>query len=306
MKKYIFILFFITLAFVSITKAQGFLFSNDLRLGSSGFDVVQLQTWLIANGYDILAISSKTATKGYFGPQTRAAVVAYQRTIGLPPYGFFGPLTRARLNGNWHNPIQHSILPTTLSVAIVGQSYNQELTVDGKGADIRLKSGKLPPGLILATAISDCAAPPPGSNSLCGTFVSTSISGTPTTQGIFTFTVMSDPSTERTYTMIVNSLTNRPPVISGIDAPTTLSINQSGTWTIHATDPENGTLNYSVDWGDTYTVERGYNASPNSPQFIQSTGFTHSYSNKGIYTITFTVMDSTGLTAKTTTTINVQ
>ena len=61
--------------------------------------LVALQTWLIANGYSIPSVSSGAAAKGYFGAQTKAAVKAYQLAAGLPSTGYFGPLTRGKLNG---------------------------------------------------------------------------------------------------------------------------------------------------------------------------------------------------------------
>ena len=93
---------------------------------------------------------------------------------------------------------------------------------------------------------------------------------------------------------------NLPPVISGLTAPTTLSVNQTGTWTINASDPQNGSLSYSVNWGDTVVTP---NAATSN--FVQTTTFTHSYASAGIYTVTFTVTDSAGLTAQTTSTINI-
>jgi len=87
------------LALASVAMAAGYQFSTNLTVGSTGADVVALQTWLIANGYDIPAISSGAATKGYFGSQTQSAVEAYQTAQGLPSTGFVGPLTRGKLNG---------------------------------------------------------------------------------------------------------------------------------------------------------------------------------------------------------------
>ena len=54
------------LAFASMVSAQGYMFSTNLTVGSTGPDVVALQTWLIANGYSIPSIASGAAAKGYF------------------------------------------------------------------------------------------------------------------------------------------------------------------------------------------------------------------------------------------------
>ncbi|MBI4133186.1 peptidoglycan-binding protein, partial [Candidatus Uhrbacteria bacterium] len=43
---------------------------------------------------------------------------------------------------------------------------------------------------------------------------------------------------------------NQPPTINSFSGPTYLAVSENGTWRIEASDPENGTLSYSVDWGD--------------------------------------------------------
>lgn len=100
---------------------------------------------------------------------------------------------------------------------------------------------------------------------------------------------------------------NKPPVISGFSGPTTLAINTTGTWTINASDPENGQLSYQVSWGDErtpYTYPQGVAMSA-APVFVQNTTFTHSYANAGNYTMTILVQDSSGQSAKTSTTVKV-
>ncbi len=74
-------------------------FTRNLTVGSTGADVSELQAWLISKGYAIPAISSGAAKAGYFGTQTKSAVAAYQKSVGLPSYGFFGPLTIAKVTG---------------------------------------------------------------------------------------------------------------------------------------------------------------------------------------------------------------
>lgn len=88
------------LALVMVAGAQGYTFNTNLTVGSTGADVVALQTWLLANGYTIPALSSGAAAKGYFGSQTKAAVAAMQVAKGIanPGTGFVGPLTRGFLN----------------------------------------------------------------------------------------------------------------------------------------------------------------------------------------------------------------
>ena len=67
--------------------------TENLALGSSGAEVTLCQQRLIAAGFAI-----PTGATGYFGPQTRTAVIAYQKAHGIVQTGVVGTLTRAALN----------------------------------------------------------------------------------------------------------------------------------------------------------------------------------------------------------------
>ncbi len=95
MKKYI-IVAFIFLTILSVPRAQAAI-PPDLSVGSTGSSVENLQTLLINRKFHIPAIESSFVQKGYFGSQTKNALAAYQRSVNLPAFGFFGPLTRAQL-----------------------------------------------------------------------------------------------------------------------------------------------------------------------------------------------------------------
>ena len=97
------------------------------------------------------------------------------------------------------------------------------------------------------------------------------------------------------------------PVISGGTFPTTLGVGQTGTWTVNASDPLNGSLSYSVNWGDAYSCPAGYTCVATTPNVIaqQTSTFTHSYANAGTYKVAFTVTNSSGLSAQTTATVQV-
>lgn len=99
-----------------------------------------------------------------------------------------------------------------------------------------------------------------------------------------------------------SSTTNKPPTISGFSGPTTLSVNQTGTWTIQASDPENGQLSYSIRWGDEVNV---YPIAAMSAEraFTQTTSFTHSYAKAGTYTVSIVVQDPHGKTAEAKSTV---
>ncbi len=70
-------------------------FTRDLTIGVQGSDVTCLQQALIKNGYAIPA-----GDTGYFGDETRAAVSAWQKAVGVTPtLGYFGPLSRRKWSG---------------------------------------------------------------------------------------------------------------------------------------------------------------------------------------------------------------
>lgn len=64
-----------------------FQFKNNLWFGLTSEEVRQLQIRL-----------NVSPTTGFFGVKTLAAVIQYQRSNGITPTGFLGPITRAKLN----------------------------------------------------------------------------------------------------------------------------------------------------------------------------------------------------------------
>lgn len=77
------------------SSSAGTTFTMDLTLGSTGSEVTALQNFLISKGHSIAA-----GATGYFGAQTQAALAAFQAANGISPAaGYFGPVTRAKVNG---------------------------------------------------------------------------------------------------------------------------------------------------------------------------------------------------------------
>jgi peptidoglycan hydrolase-like protein with peptidoglycan-binding domain len=73
------------------TTTASVTFTRNLTVGSKGADVTALQNWLIGKGFSIPA-----GATGVFGPQTKAALAAYQAANSISPAaGYFGPITRA-------------------------------------------------------------------------------------------------------------------------------------------------------------------------------------------------------------------
>ena len=67
---------------------------STVRRGSTGEDVVYVQTRLIELGYDL----SPYGADGKFGAKTEEAVKAFQRANGLEPDGIVGKRTYAALD----------------------------------------------------------------------------------------------------------------------------------------------------------------------------------------------------------------
>jgi hypothetical protein len=105
------------------------------------------------------------------------------------------------------------------------------------------------------------------------------------------------------YTPSSTSTTTSSPTISGVSGPQTLKVNQTGTWTVNASDSNNGNLSYSVNWGDEPSLLCGMTScatNTNQPYSLQqSSTFTHSYALAKTFTPTFTVTNTAGLTAQT-------
>lgn len=94
-----------------VLGASAYNFAVDMTIGSTGQDVIELQTILIAEGY--LKIAAPT---GYFGPLTAAAVKLYQAAKGIPATGYVGPLTRAALNEG-SEPVSSDVAKLTAMIA---------------------------------------------------------------------------------------------------------------------------------------------------------------------------------------------
>jgi hypothetical protein len=95
---------FAVFAFVATAGSAkaAFMFNNNLSMGMSHPDVMELQKVLNMNASTMVA-STGAGSMGmetmYFGSRTKAAVMAYQAANGISPVsGFVGPITRAKMN----------------------------------------------------------------------------------------------------------------------------------------------------------------------------------------------------------------
>lgn len=83
------------------------------------------------------------------------------------------------------------------------------------------------------------------------------------------------------------------PVIKSITGDKSLLVGETTTITIKAYDPENKPLTYSVDWGDISILSSNALQKVN-PIFVQTSTMSHTYTEAGTYTATFTVKNDDG------------
>lgn len=118
------ILISFALIFMSVGVVNAETFTKDLIVGSEGDQVAALQTLLIEKGFDIPSISKGVVAKGYFGVQTKNALIAYQKSVGLPAFGFFGKMTRHEiLNKNDKNSALTVVSPNGGEQLAANSSY---------------------------------------------------------------------------------------------------------------------------------------------------------------------------------------
>jgi peptidoglycan hydrolase-like protein with peptidoglycan-binding domain len=72
--------------------AESFIFTQSLKRGSIGNEVIELQKYLNAHGYEAGYVD------GYFGLQVQTALVKFQIANNITPDGVVGPTTRVILN----------------------------------------------------------------------------------------------------------------------------------------------------------------------------------------------------------------
>jgi PKD domain-containing protein len=112
-----------------------------------------------------------------------------------------------------------------------------------------------------------------------------------------------------TYTTSSTSTTStvtQAPVITAVQGPLTITAGTSGTWVVQASSPSNGSLSYSMIWGDEGPSVSGIlDLSGGGLNYSSSNSLTHIYLNSGAYTMIAYVKDSAGNTNKATLTVQV-
>ena len=122
----------------SIQTASVIPFTRNLKLGVSGNDVKSLQEFLA----NIPGVYPEKITSGYFGRLTTEAVKRFQAKYQIQATGFFGPLTRAKLNEFWTRGTQMSnVAPPIISTPSLATSTS--VSVVEKMATVSIKEESL-------------------------------------------------------------------------------------------------------------------------------------------------------------------
>ncbi|OJI07106.1 MAG: hypothetical protein COX02_00615 [Candidatus Vogelbacteria bacterium CG22_combo_CG10-13_8_21_14_all_37_9] len=105
-------LFILSFLFVAVgVQAQTYVFNSNLTIGSTGLDVVALQTFLESQGNLVMPYG---VSKGYFGNLTRNALAKYQASSGITPaVGYFGPISRSKVNSVAQNKSTFTLIPAS-------------------------------------------------------------------------------------------------------------------------------------------------------------------------------------------------
>ena len=74
-----------------------FVFTKTLKRGVTDAQVIQLQKYLGVKGFEVVPQGKEI---DYFGPNTKKQLALFQKSVGIPSTGFFGPITMAYVNSH--------------------------------------------------------------------------------------------------------------------------------------------------------------------------------------------------------------
>ena len=301
-----------------------------MKQGTSSKSVYLLQMILKSQGY-----YPEGFITGYYGNLTKKAVQNYQKANNLlPNSGQVDDQTASLLNQlivkTYPNNCSVIVPPTIGAIKVYSPSASENWYV-GNTYTIRWNSGLSPDVKVSITlgrprlACLDANPPCMTTQALVADVAPYTIVSSTQNDGSYEWTVPellsayigNDQITVQTtdgatigrssgfFIKKQSTSDNKSPVVSGVTGPSVLKIGETGVWTIKASDPENGSLNYSVIWGDEKPTATNENKQTFSSSYVQQATFTHAYSESGIYYPTFIVTDDHGQNAKTSVSVKV-
>ena len=286
---------------------------------STGGEVSGLQTFLNGQGY------FPYQSIGIFGPLTLQAVQSFQSAHGVSATGYVGPITRGKIQELFckvsppsaNAPTIQSISPTSGVVGTTVTIYGSGFTSDTKvlfGGGFGGVVASYNNSTSLSFVVPAYIGPNCPSGAMCPMYQTQSSQAMTSyltrliTPGPYDISVqnVNGVSNSIIFNVTAGTTGGGGLSISGLDAPTQLSLGQVGTWTVHAvSQTQNGQqLSYSVVWGDEMVAYPMMTASSNVA--VQSSAtFTHTYSRAGTYVPVFTVTDQAGNKVTTSATVTV-
>jgi len=89
---------------ITVQRTSFYVFTQNLSLGMRSPDVEELQHYLNTHGFPVISTPTYAGSLGYetkyFGSSTKAALEKFQAAHGIHATGYFGPITRAYVNGH--------------------------------------------------------------------------------------------------------------------------------------------------------------------------------------------------------------
>ncbi len=138
--------------------STGTTFTMDLTIGSTGAQVSALQQLLVSQGYLTMPAG---VSMGYFGALTKSAVMKWQAAVGLPSTGFFGPMSRTKVNASGSTTVPGTTVGGTTTTGINTPGVEGTLTAKlnaTPGAAVTVREGdskKAVLGVELEAKLSD-------------------------------------------------------------------------------------------------------------------------------------------------------